>query len=107
MLFIMLTRLIGKSIHPETVSLQKLEQDVEKNITQFCPQVKWVSNYAVFGPYDYLDVFFAPDIESAMKVAAIVRSSGHASTEIWPAIEWEDFKKLIPSLPQEKNFSQK
>lgn len=105
MIFIMMTRLIGKSIHPENISLEQALKDVEKSIAQCCPDVKWVSNYALFGPYDYLDIFFAPDMESAMKVAAIVRSSGHASTEIWPAVEWDDFKKIIASLPEEKSFS--
>jgi hypothetical protein len=32
---------------------------------------------------DYLNVFTAPDIEMAMKVAAIIRTFGHARTEIW------------------------
>jgi uncharacterized protein with GYD domain len=57
--------------------------------------VKWISNYAILGPYDYLDIFSAPDLDQAVKVAAIVRSYGHASTEIWPALEWEQFKKTL------------
>lgn len=105
MIFIMLTRLVGKEIHPEKFSLEKLKKDVEKHISKSCPDVKWISNYALFGPYDYLDIFHANDLESAMKVAAVIRSYGHASTEIWPALEWDQFKKIIPTLPDEKNFS--
>jgi hypothetical protein len=35
--------------------------------------VTWRANYAVLGPYDYLDIFETPDIEAAMKVSTIVR----------------------------------
>lgn len=104
--FIMLTRLIGKEIHPEKLSLEQLNQDVENQIALSCPNVKWISNYALFGPYDYLDIFQAPSLEEAMKVGTIVRSLGHASTEIWPALEWNEFKKTVASLPEEKSFSQ-
>ncbi len=107
MIFIMLTRLIGKEVHPDQLSLEKLKQEVEDHISASCPDVKWLSNYALFGPYDYLDVFSAPDLENAMKVAALVRSFGHASTEIWPALEWKRFKETISTLPAEKSFSSK
>jgi uncharacterized protein with GYD domain len=105
MIFIMLTRLIGKEVHPDKLNLEDLKQEVEKNITASCPDVEWLSNYAVFGPYDYVDIFSAPNLENAMKVAAIVRFFGHASTEIWPALEWDQFKKTISALPEEKSFS--
>lgn len=102
MLFIMLTRLIGKQVHPEKFSLEKLKEDVEQKVAQSCPDVKWIANYALVGPYDYLDIFSASTLEDAMKVASIVRSFGHACTEIWPALEWHQFKELITTLPDEQ-----
>jgi len=33
-----------------------------------------------------------------MKVSALLRTFGHADTEIWPAVEWEQFKQLASSL---------
>jgi GYD domain len=62
-------------------------------------QVKWLANYAVLGPYDYLDIFEAPDIEAAMKISAIVRTLGHARTEVWAATEWKRFKEIVRGLP--------
>lgn len=101
MIFIMLTRLIGKEVHSEKNSLEELKQRVEDNIAANCPGVTWLSNYALLGPKDYLDIFTAPDIETALKIADIVRNCGSASTEIWPEVSWQDFKKIIGTLPKE------
>jgi uncharacterized protein with GYD domain len=93
--FVLLTRLT-----PETVGaprdLKTLEKSVAERIRRDVPQVKWVSNYAILGPYDYLDLFEAPDEASAAKVAMIIRSFGHAQTETWLAIPWERFRDLVP-----------
>ena len=96
--FVMVTRLSPASLRSPH-SLEKLEQDAMERIRESCPDVTWRENFAVLGPYDYVDVFDAPDIETAAKVSAMVRSFGHAHTEIWPATEWRDFKMLIRDLP--------
>jgi uncharacterized protein with GYD domain len=97
--FIMLTRLSGASIQSPK-SLEELEKKVMERIRSECPQVEWIHNYAVLGPYDYLDIFQAADIEEAFKVATIVRSFGHAHTEIWAARQWGPFKELVRDLPE-------
>ncbi len=53
----------------------------------------------VLGPADYLDIFTAPDIETATKVATIIRTFGHATTEVWGATEWDKFIELFRYLP--------
>jgi uncharacterized protein with GYD domain len=97
--FIMLTRLAHGALRsPET--LEKLEQEVKTRIDQEVGKgVEWIGNYAVLGPYDYLDIFRAPDVETAMKVATIVRTFGHAHTEVWAATEWKQFKEMVRNLP--------
>ena len=97
--FIMLTRL-SHDILKRPNSLLDLSQEVVKHIRQVCPEVEWKANYAVLGPVDYLDVFTAPDIDTAMKVATIIRTFGHATTEIWAATEWEAFSAMTRNLPQ-------
>jgi len=96
--FVMLTRLAHGSLNSPR-ALEDLEKDVMARIETQCPNVKWLTSYAVFGPYDYLDTFEAPDLDSAAKVSAIVRTFGHAHTEIWPATPWRHFKKLIADIP--------
>ncbi len=97
--FIMLTRL-----HPDAVKrpklLEPLERDVMKHVEKNCPDVKWLSSYAVLGPYDYLDIFQAGDIEAAAKVSALIRTFGHAHTELWAATEWDRFKEIVRNLPR-------
>ena len=96
-LYIMQTRLSPEALtRPEGVA--ELNTRVEECIKRECPQVKWVGNYAVLGPCDYLDIFEAPDAETATKVALLVRSFGHATTETWLATPWERFVELAKGL---------
>jgi uncharacterized protein with GYD domain len=95
--FIMLTRLTPGSLQSPR-SLEELERRVVDHVRTDCPAVEWVGSYAVLGPYDYVDVFRAPDCDAAAKVSAIVRTYGHAQTEIWAATEWEHFKHIIRDL---------
>lgn len=95
--YILLTRLSPDAIkRPE--SFEQLNTSVATQIRKECPEVKWVANYLVLGPYDYLDIFEAPDNEVAARVAVIIRSFGHGTTEIWPAVEWERFREIALSL---------
>ena len=95
--FIMLTRLSHEALKSPG-SLSRLSHDVMEHIRRDCPSVTWKASYVVLGPADYVDIFTAPDIETATKVATIIRTFGHSSTEIWAAIEWEKFTGLIGSL---------
>lgn len=92
--YAMLTRLTPEAVKSPS-DLARLERSVSDRIKKECPQVKWIANYAILGPYDYLDLFEAPDETVAAKVVMIVRSFGHAHTETWTAVPWERFKQLI------------
>jgi uncharacterized protein with GYD domain len=94
--FVMLTRLTPEAVK-SPADLRTLEKAVSERVRRDCPTVKWVANYAILGPYDYLDLFEAPDAETAAKVLTIVRSFGHAQTETWTAVPWERFEKLVTS----------
>jgi uncharacterized protein with GYD domain len=97
--FVMMTKLNHGALSSPR-SFQELSAQITARLRKDCPQVEWWSNYVLLGPYDYLDMFTAPDVEAAAKVAAIVRSYGHASTEIWPALEWEAFKAVVADMSE-------
>ncbi len=69
------------------------------HIRKNCPGASWKASYVELGPIDYVDSFTAPDIETATKVATIIRTFGHATTEVWAATEWEKFTGLLRRLP--------
>ena len=95
--FIMLTRLDPEAVRSPR-KLEQLEKDVMARIRKECPGVEWDNSFATLGPYDYLDIFRASDIESAARVSALIRSYGHAQTEIWAATEWSRFKEIVRDL---------
>ena len=89
----MLTRLSPEAL-TRPAAVADLNKKVEERIRQECPGVKWLANFAVLGPCDYLDVFEAPDPDTATRVALLVRSFGHATTETWVATPWDRFLTL-------------
>ena len=100
-LFLMATRLAAGALEsPKT--LETWERAAVGRIRSQKLAVDWVASYAILGPYDYLDVFEAPSNDVAMQVAALIRTFGHAQTEVWPATPWEHFKELIRELPVDR-----
>ncbi len=96
--FVMLTRLSHGSLR-SPAALEELERQVMDRIRAECADVQWSGSYVVLGPYDYVDIFEAPDNDAAMKVATIIRTFGHAQIEIWPATEWRAYKQMVRGLP--------
>jgi uncharacterized protein with GYD domain len=97
-IFIMLTRLNPDAVRSPK-ELEQLEREVMKRVRKECADVKWLGSYAVLGPCDYLDIFSASDIEAAARVSALIRTFGHAQTEVWCATEWDRFKEIVRTLP--------
>jgi hypothetical protein len=95
--FAMLTRLTPMALQSPH-SLEELEHKVMEHVRLACPSVTWISSYAVLGPHDYLDIFRAPDLDTASRVSALVRTYGHAHTEVWPLTEWKHFKSVVRDL---------
>lgn len=92
--FIMMTRISTEAVSSPQ-ALESLEQAAMKHIRADCPEVKWLHSYAALGPYDYIDIFTAPSIDTATKVSMLIRTYGRAHSEVWPVTEWGKFKELI------------
>lgn len=91
--YVLLTKLSPDAIKdPKTY--EELGRRVTEKIHRDCPQVKWVNSFTTLGPHDYLDIFEAPDPDTATKVALIVRTMGHATTETWLATPYERFIEM-------------
>jgi uncharacterized protein with GYD domain len=63
-----------------------------------CPKVKFLAHYALLGKYDFLDIYEAPDEETAAKVSMISLANGATLAESWTAIPYKNFLKLIDEI---------
>ncbi len=94
--YVLLSRFSSDAIvdPPEIVDLDAL---VKRSVRAECSSVEWLDSYVLLGRFDVLDLFRAPDNETASKVAMIVRSFGHVMTEVLPATAWSDFAAAFDS----------
>jgi uncharacterized protein with GYD domain len=92
--FVLLTRLAPESVR-DPRSFQQVARQVGDRIRSQYPGVKWLSSYSILGPYDILDLFEAPDSETATQVALLIRSMAGVTTETYPATPWDGFLDLV------------
>lgn len=67
-------------------------------VREKCPEVKFIAHYALLGPYDFLDIYEAPDAETAAKVSIISLANGAFQAESWTAIPYTHFLKLTEEI---------
>lgn len=96
--FVLLTQLSPEALRTPR-SLQAQERHVAEQIELHCPGVRWLTSLALLGPWDYLDIFEAPDLATATRVSVLARREGRSRSEIWPAMDWQDFKWILKHLP--------
>ena len=60
--------------------------------------MKFKAHYALLGQYDFLDIYEAPDEETATKISMISRMNGALSAETLIAIEHKKFIELINTI---------
>jgi uncharacterized protein with GYD domain len=63
-----------------------------------CPEVKWIDHYALLGPYDFMDIYEAPNEEVAAKVSMITMSHGAVQAETWAALPYKTFVRIAGDL---------
>lgn len=97
-LFIMATKLNGDGNYSVS-RLEAKETRLARAIEEADLDIEWIANYTTAGPYNYIDIFRAPNCETAMKVNILVRNIGNAHSEIWGTMEWQRFKDILHELP--------
>ena len=95
--FVLMTRLSSESVHDARVRRAMGKEWLER-VKKSNPEVKWLAHYALLGPYDFMDIYEAPDIETAHRISMISRSEGALTAESWEALPYEDYLKLFEEI---------
>ena len=95
--YILLTKL-SPDLSRQMKDRAKLGLSWLDQVREKCPEVKFVAHYALLGEYDFLDIYEAPDEESAMKVSIISQANGAFQAQSLPAIPYKRFLELTREI---------
>lgn len=95
--FVLMTKL-SPEVMGDPRGLEALGKDWLNHVAKHCPNVKWVAHYALLGRYDFMDIYEAPDFETAHKVSYISRAQGALSAESWQAVPYDQYVKLVEDV---------
>jgi len=101
--FILMTRMSSQDADIMEVATKlkdrgRKESDWIKAVKAKCPQVKFVAHYALLGAWDFMDIYEAPDEDTAAVVSLLSRSSGAHHVESWVAIPNSRLMKIAEAL---------
>ncbi len=69
-----------------------------RQVKTVCPKVKWLCHYALLGRYDFMDIYEAPDVETAHRVSILSRSEGAIEAESLHALPYDRFLELLDEV---------
>ena len=95
--FVLMTKLSPENLH-DARDRKAVGREWMQKVKTTCPDVKWLAHYAILGPYDYMDIYEAPDNATAHVVSMISRSGGAVTAESWQAMAWDEHLKLMEAL---------
>ncbi|MFQ6067760.1 MAG: GYD domain-containing protein [bacterium] len=91
-IYVMLTTLTSqgrKSVREKPERIKEVNEEVERM------GVRILSQYALLGPYDFVNILEAPDNETASKVAIELGSRGTVQTITLAALTVDEFIKAL------------
>ncbi len=97
--FVMMTKLSPETLG-DPVGRKAIGKQWLSKVATSCPGAKWVPHYAILGRYDFMDIYEAPDLETAHKVSYISRSEGAVEAESWQAMPYNSYLKLIAEVDE-------
>ena len=71
-----------------------------KKVKAVCPEVKWLSHYALLGRFDFMDIYEAPNVATAHRVSYLSRVEGAVEAESWQAMPYDDYLNLIDEVEE-------
>jgi len=95
--FVLMTK-IGPEMSKQVKDQAKLGRQWLDQVKKKCPEVNFLAHYALLGPYDYLDIYEAPNEETAAKVSLISLQNGASTAESWSAIPYKRFVELAEEI---------
>jgi uncharacterized protein with GYD domain len=95
--YVLLTKLTPE-VTKDLKNREKIGKRWMKKVSEKCPEVKWIAHYALLGPYDFMDIYEAPNEEVASKVSLITLSSGAFQTESWSAVPYSRFLEIADEV---------
>ena len=95
--YILLTKLAPEASE-QLKDRDQTSHDWYTQVKKECPDVKFKAHYALLGQYDFLDIYEAPDINSAAKVSMISRANGAIHAESLPAIPYKDYLEVVKEI---------
>lgn len=95
--YVLMTRLAPESMH-DARGRRAMGKEWLNKVRSACPDVKWIAHYAILGPYDFMDIYEAPDAETAHKVSLISRMEGAVTAESWQAQPYDEFIKMLEGV---------
>jgi uncharacterized protein with GYD domain len=95
----MQTYILLTKLSPELLKQMKDRAQIGRSwldhVKEKCPEVRFISHYALLGEFDFLDIYEAPDEETAAKVSIISQSNGAFLAQSLPAIPYKRFLELV------------
>ena len=95
--YVMLTKLSPETSR-QMKDRAKLGRQWLDEVKEKCPEVKFILHYALLGHYDFIDIYEAPDEETAAKVSMISLSKGAFQAESLSAIPYKRFLELAEEI---------
>jgi uncharacterized protein with GYD domain len=95
--YVLVTKLSPTSLK-DPRGRRRAGQEWKAKVEKLVPGIQWKAHYALLGPYDFMDVYDAPDDAAAMRVSLLSRELGAASAESWPAMAYESYLPLVEEV---------
>lgn len=98
----MQTYILMTKLSPELARQMRQRAEIGREwldrVKEKCPEVRFINHYALLGAFDFLDIYEAPDAETAAKVSMISLAHGALQAESWTAIPYKRFLELSKEI---------